>query len=117
MTELRNKSEIQNNSILLLPPTDKQEISLSQSILSFKSSSLIFHESEQKQRMEEICTTKDLSGGYKEFRSVRLISQEDTRLPRHFNDRASCINKTGKSNNNNKMSASRNHSSPETTAE
>ena len=48
---------------------------------------------------------------------VRLISPEDGKLPRSFDDRASHINKTGKSNNNNKMPASRNHASSETVLE
>ena len=50
------------------------------------------------------------------FKSVRLISPEDTRLPRSFNDRASHINKTDKSSGNN-MPASRDYSSSETTVE
>ena len=79
--------------------------------------SLICHEKEQEQTREEICTTKGLSEGFKELNSVRLISPEHRKLPRSFNDRASHINKTGKSNNNNKMPASRNHSSSETTVE
>ena len=48
---------------------------------------------------------------------VRLISPEDKRLPRSFNDTASHINKTDKSNDNNKTPASRNHSSSEATVE
>ena len=47
---------------------------------------------------------------------VRLISPEDRRLPRFFNDSPSYINKTNKSNNN-KFPASCNHSSSETTVE
>ena len=46
-----------------------------------------------------------------------MISPEDRTLPRSFNDRASHINKTDKSNNNSNMPASRNHSSFETTVE
>ena len=80
-------------------------------------SSPICHKKEHEQRREEMCTTKDLSEGFKEFTSVRLISLEDRRLPRSFNNRASHINKMGKSNNNNKMLASRNQSSSETTLE
>ena len=113
LTELGNESEIHNGSILLFPPIEKQEISPSHTNVPFKSSSLICHEKEQKQRREEICTTKDLADSVKEFKSVKLISLEDRRLPRSFNDRASHINKTDKSNNN--APASRNHSSPETT--
>ena len=113
MTELGNESEIQNGSILLFPPIEKQEISPSYPNVPFKSSSLICHEKEQKQRREEICTTKDLVDSVKEFKSVKLISLEDRRLPRSFNNRASHINKMDKSNNN--ARASRNHSSPETT--
>ena len=70
---------------------------------------------EQEQRREEICTTKDLLESSKEFKSVRLISPEDRRLSRSFNDRGSHTNKTDKSNNN--MAASRNHSPFETTVE
>ena len=66
----------------------------------------------QEQRREEICTTEDLSDSVKEFKSVRLISPEERRLPRSFNDRAS---HTEKSNNN--VPASCNHSSSETAAE
>ena len=113
MTELGNESEIHNGSILLFPPIDKQEISPSHLNVPFKSSSLICHEKEQGQRREEVCTTKDRSDSVKEFKSVRLISPEDRRLPRSFNDIASHINKTDKSNNN--ASAARNHTSSETT--
>ena len=112
MTELGNESEIHNGRILLFPSIEKQEISSSHPNVSFKSSSLICHEKEQKQRREEISTTKDLSDSVKEFKSVRLISLEDRRLPRSFNDRAAHTNKTDKSNNN--APASRNHSSFET---
>ena len=66
----------------------------------------------QEQRREEICTTEDLSDSVKEFKLVGLISPEERRLPRSFNNRES---HTEKSNNN--VSASRNHSSSETTAE
>ena len=48
---------------------------------------------------------KDLSESFKEFKSVRLISPEDRRLPRSFNDRAPHINETDKSNNNNNIPA------------
>ena len=118
LTELGNESEIHNGSeihIWLFPPIEKQEISPSHPNVPFKFSSLTRHEKEQKQRRAEICTMKDLADSVKEFRSVRLISLEDRRLPRSFNDRASHINKTDKSNNN--APASRNHSSPETTVE
>ena len=117
LTELGNESEIRNGSMLLFPPIDKQEVFPSHSNVHFKSSSLICHKKEQEQRTEEICTTKDLSEGFKEFKSVRLISPKNRRLPRFSNDRASHINKTGKSNNNNKMPALHNHSSSETTVE
>ena len=64
-------------------------------------------------------TAKDLSEGFKEFKSVRLIYLEDRRLSRSFNDRASHMNKTDKpNNNNNNVPTSRNHSlSKENTAE
>ena len=104
-------------AILLFPPTYKQEISASHPNAPCKSSSLIYHDKEQEQWREEICITKDLSENFKEFKSVRLISPEDTRLPSSLNDRASHINKTDTSNNNNKMPASRNQSSSETTVE
>ena len=113
LTELGNESEIHTGSILLFPPIEKQETSPSHPNVPFKSSSLTCHEKEQKQRREEICTRNDLSDSVKEFKSVRLISLENRRLPRSFNDRASHINKTDKSNNN--APASRNHSSSETT--
>ena len=113
LTELGNESEIHNGSILLFPPIEKQDISPSHPNVPFKSSSLICHEKEQKQRREEICTTKDLLNNVKEFKSVRLIFLEDRRLPRSFNDRASHTNKTDKSNNN--APASRNHTSSKTT--
>ena len=83
LNELGNKSEIHIGSILLFPPRDKQEVSPSHPIASFKSSSLIC---QKEQRREEICTTEDLSDSAKEFKSVRLISQEERRLPRLFND-------------------------------
>ena len=117
MTKLGNESEIHNDSILLFPPIDKQEISPSHLMSLLKSSSLICHEKEQERKREEICTKKDLAGGFKEFKLVRLIFPEDRRLPRSFNDRVSHINKTDKSNNNNKMPNSRNHSSSEITVE
>ena len=56
---------------------------------------------------------KDLSDSVKEFKSVRLISPKERRLPRSFTIRDSHINKTEKSNNN--LPASCNHSSSETT--
>ena len=101
----------------MFPSIGKQEISPSHPNVPFKSSSLICHEKEQEQKREGICTTKDLSEDFKEFKSVRLISPEDRRLPGFFNDIVSRINKTGKSNNSNKMPASRNYSSLETTLE
>ena len=58
---------------------------------------------------------RDLLDSVKEFKSVRLISPEEIRLPRSFNDRPSHINKTDKYNNN--VSISCNHSSSETAAE
>ena len=74
----------------LSPPIDKQEIFPSHPYsVPFKSLSLTGHEKEQGQRKEEICTTKDLSESFKEFKSVRLTSPEDRRLPRSFNDRGS----------------------------
>ena len=100
-------------SILLFPPIDKQEISPSHPIVPFKSSSLICHEKEQ--RREEICTKKILSDSVQEFKSVRLISLQESRLPRSFNDRTSQVSKTDKSNNN--VSTSCNHSSSEIAAE
>ena len=106
LNELGNESEIHNGSILLFPPRDKQEVSPSHPTAPFKSSSLICH---KEQRREEICTTEDLSDSAKEFKSVRLISPEERRLPRSFNDRASRINKIDKSNNN--VPASCNYSS------
>ena len=115
LTELGNDSEIHNGSILLFPPIDKQEISPSHPIVPFRSSSLICHEKEEEQKQEGICTTKDLSDSVKEFKSVRLISPEERRLPRSFNDKASHINKIEKSNNN--VPASCNHSSSENAAE
>ena len=115
LPELGNESEIHNGSILLFPPIDKQEISPSHPYVPFKSSSIICHEKEQEQRMEEICTARDLSEGFKKFKSVRLISLGERRLPLSFNDRASHINQMDKSNNNNKMPASCKHSSSETT--
>ena len=108
MTELGNESEIHNGSMLLFPPRDKQEVSPSHPLAPFKSSSLICH---KEQRREETCTMEDLSDSVKEFKSVRLISSEERRLPKSFNDRASY---TEKSNNN--VPVSCNHSS-ETAAE
>ena len=114
LTELGNEREILNGGILLFPPIDKQEISPSRAIVPFKSSSLICHEKEEEQRREEICTMKHLSDFVKEFKSVRPTSPEERRLPRPFNDGASHINKTDKSNNN--LPASCNHSTSETAA-
>ena len=108
LTELGNESEIHNGSMLLFPPRDKQEVSPSHPLAPFKSSSLICH---KEQRREETCTMEDLSDSVKEFKSVRLISSEERRLPKSFNDRASY---TEKSNNN--VPVSCNHSS-ETAAE
>ena len=118
LTKLGNEREIHNASILLFPPIDKQESFTSHPNVPCKSSSLICHEKEQEQRREEIYTTKDLSESFKEFKLVRLISAEDRRLPRSFNDRASHINKMDKSNdNNNNIPASRNHLPSNTTEE
>ena len=75
---------------------------------------------------------KNRSEDFKEFKSVILIYPKDRGLPRFFNDRASHMNKTGKSNNNNNnnnnsnnknnvnnnnVSASRKHSLSETNVE
>ena len=106
MTEIGNESELYNGRILLFPPRDKQEVSPSHSLVPFKSSSLICL---KEQRREETGITKDLSDSVKDFKSVRLISPEERRLPRSFNDRAPHINKADKSNNN--VPASFNHSS------
>ena len=76
LAQLGNENEKHSGSILLFPPIDKQEISSPPPIVPFKSSSLICHEKEQEQRMEEICTTKDLSDIVKEFKLVKLISRE-----------------------------------------
>ena len=100
--------KIHNGSIQLFPPIAKQKISHSHPNTSLKASSLICREKEQEQRREEICTTKDLSESFKKFRSVRLISLEDRRLPRSFKDRAFHINKmaySNNSNNNNEITA------------
>ena len=56
LTEIGNESEIHNDTIWLIPPRDKQEISSSHSIAPFNSSSL---NCQKEQRREEICTTKD----------------------------------------------------------
>ena len=90
MTELGNESEIHNASILLFPATEKQDISPSQPNPPFKSWSLISHEDK-------------LSESFREFKSVKLISPENRRLPRSFNNRASHTNKRDKSNNNDLM--------------
>ena len=82
LIELGNESEIHNGSILLFPSRDKQKVSPSHPIAPFKSSSLIYH---KEQRKEEMRTTKDLSDSVKEFKSVRLISPKERRLPRSFN--------------------------------
>ena len=91
LNELENESEIHNGSKLLFPPRDKQEVPPSHPAAPFNSSSLICH---KEQRREEICTTEDLSDSAKEFKSVRLISPEEKRLPRLFNDRASHTEKS-----------------------
>ena len=46
--------------------------------------------------------TKDFMEGFREFKSVRLISPEGRRLPKSLNDRTSHTNKTEKSDNNNR---------------
>ena len=97
---------------MLFLPRNKQEASPSHPIVPSKSSSLICH---KEQEREEKCTAKDLLDTVKKFKSVRLISQEERRLPKSFNDRASHKSKTDKSNNN--VLASCSHSSSETTAE
>ena len=109
LTEIGNESEIHNDTIWLIPPRDKQEISSSHSIAPFNSSSL---NCQKEQRREEICTTKDLSDSIKEFKSVRLISPKERRLPRPFNVRASHTSKAERSNNN--VPALCDHSSSET---
>ena len=87
LAELENESEIHNGSILLVLPIDKQDIFPSHSNTSLKSSSLICNKKEQKQRRNEICATKDLLEGFKDFKSVRLISLKGRRLPRSLKDR------------------------------
>ena len=69
-----------------------------------------------EEKKGKICTAKELSEDFREFKLVRLISPEDRRLPKFFNDRASHTNKTDKSNLNN-VPASRNRLSFETTVE
>ena len=59
---------------------------------------------------------KDLWEGFGGFKSVRLNSPENSRLPRSFKDRASHTNKPDKSNND-KVPTACNHSSSETTVE
>ena len=49
LIELQNDSEIHYGSILLFPPTGKQDISPSPNSAPFKSSSLISPENEQEQ--------------------------------------------------------------------
>ena len=89
LTKLGSDREIHNGSILLFPPTDKQALYPSHPRAPFKPSHVICHEKEQEQRREEICTTKNLSEGFKETKLVRLVSLEDRRLPRSFNHRTS----------------------------
>ena len=119
LIELGNENEIHNDSILLFLPIDKQEISPSHSpsqcpFQVFESNLSRKRTGAKKRR---ICTKKDLSEGFKEIKSVRLISSEDRRLPMFFNDIASHINKTDNSNNKNKMPASPNLTSSETSVE
>ena len=95
--------------------TDK--IFLLHTLTYLSSSSLISHENEQEQRRQHICTTKDLSDSFREFKSVRLIFPEDRSLQRSFNNKASHKNKTDKSNNNKKVPASYKQSSFEATVE
>ena len=116
LAELGNESEIHNGSILLFLHIDNQEVSPPYPNAPFKSLVLICHEKEQEQRRKKICTTEDLSEGFKELESVRW-KIENRRLPKSFNDRAFHINKADEFNNDNKMSASGNHSSSETTVE
>ena len=59
LTELGNESEIHKGRILLFLPTDKQDISPSHPNASFKSSSLICHEKEQKKRREKFVPRKN----------------------------------------------------------
>ena len=58
---------------------------------------------------------KDFLEAFEEFKSVRVISPKVRKVPRSFIDTASHTNKVGKSNNSNKVPASCNHSSSETT--
>ena len=84
LTQLGNESEIHHGSILLFPPIDKQNLSPSLPNAAFKYSGLVYHEKEQEQRREEICTTY-LSKSFKEFKSIRLISLQARKNPRFFN--------------------------------
>ena len=117
MTELGNKSRIHIGSMLLFLSADKQDISFSNPHAIFKSSSLTCHEYLQEQRRGQIRSRKDFPEGFREFKSIRLTSVEDKRLPRFFNDKASHTDKTDKSNKNDKVPASCNHSISETSVE
>ena len=88
LAKRENYSKIHNGSMLLFPPTEKQDIFPSHPNAPFKSLTPISQKKEHKQRREEICTKKEFSEGFAEFKLVRLISPEDGRFPRIANNRA-----------------------------
>ena len=104
-------------SILLFLSADKQDISFSNPHATFKSSSLTCHEYLQEQRRGQIRSRKDFPKGFRDFKSIRLTSVEDKRLPRFFNDIGSHTEKTYKPNKNDKVPASCNYSMSEISVE
>ena len=104
-------------SILLFLSADKQDISFSNPHATFKSSSLTCHEYLQEQRRGQIRSRKDFPKGFRDFKSIRLTSVEDKRLPRFFNDIGSHTEKTYKHNKNDKVPASCNYSMSEISVE
>ena len=104
-------------SILLFLSADKQDISFSNPHATFKSSSLTCHEYLQEQRRGQIRSRKDFPKGFRDFKSIRLTSVEDKRLPRFFNDIGSHTEKTDKPNKNDKVPASFNYSMSEISVE
>lgn len=108
LTEPWNENNILNDSILLFPSTDKQDVSPMDPKTPSKFLGLIFHWKKLGQSRRQKCTTEDLSDGCGQFMLVILISCKDRELRKSFNDWGYHMNKTDKSSNNNTLPASYN---------
>ena len=110
LNELGNESKIYNDSKLMFPLINKQDVSPTYSNKPLKFSKIISHERAGANKGKK-CTAKDLSKIIENVsQSVRLTFLENRDLLKSINDGASHMNNANKSINNNKVSAPCNHS-------